>query len=94
MAGRLGDALPWYERAAVKGDTDVLQVAAGQLAVAGRTEESLTWFWRAADAGVSLRSGWFPALSLRLLGDAADVLLRYGRDPTEALAHTWQMEPG
>ena len=56
------------------------QVAAGQLARTGRKEESLAWFWRAADVGVSLSSGWFPALRLELLGDAADVLLRYGRN--------------
>ncbi|MFJ9542983.1 tetratricopeptide repeat protein [Streptomyces sp. NPDC101225] len=46
-AGRLDEALPWFERASERGDRTALGHAAMELAAAGRLDEALPWFERA-----------------------------------------------
>ena len=46
-AGRVDEAIAWYQPAAEAGDRDAAQVTARLLADAGRVDEAITWYRRA-----------------------------------------------
>ncbi|MFE1840619.1 CDC27 family protein [Streptomyces sviceus] len=64
-AGRLNEALTWYERAVHAGNTKTLLWAAEQLAQVDRLDYVLPWIERAADAGDTTALRWMALLRAR-----------------------------
>jgi tetratricopeptide (TPR) repeat protein len=69
-AGRVEEALVWYQHGASNGNTEALFEAAYLLADAGRVEEALAWYERAANAGSDTDRHFALIEAARMLAEA------------------------
>jgi TPR repeat protein len=89
-AGRIDEAIGWYQRAAEAGNRSALGWAAGLLDRAGRIDEGIGWFLRAAEAGDPFALLEATELLERVgrIGEAQQ-LRQYGLEPGGRIAHEW-----
>ncbi|MGW0550106.1 hypothetical protein [Streptomyces altiplanensis] len=77
-AGRLDEAVTWYQRATETGDTGSLGLAVTLLFDLNRTSDALSWLYARAATGDTTAPGWIAQL-LRASGQADQALEWYQR---------------